>query len=147
MIFIILVVFCRFQVLKATKSLSTEDKAKLLDSSTRPGQYLLLFIIIIAVFLGVWFLNYEIKSITNFKVFVVIMWVILVILIGLGIWSRIAYFHRLKKAGLPKKYIQTVTCWHIVVYLALIVFMITLYNTKDIDDNGEEPRYSLSIES
>lgn len=142
-IILLVIIFCRFQTTRATQALSTEDKAKVLDNSNRPARYLLFFIFVVVVVLGIFYLNYEVKSINNYMVFVVIMGLIFIVFLGLGVWFRIAYYRRLKKLGLPKTYIRTVIFWHAVSFLAIIAFFITIYNMKDTGDDGLALKYSL----
>lgn len=124
---LIIIVICRFKMNAARKLLSTEQKAKLIDISSRPWQFLVYVALVLG---GLFFISYELKSSDNAVVALIswLVWSVLVIL--MGIWMRVSYIQRLKKANFPKAYLKALFFWSVISYIALIAFALFLILTR-----------------
>jgi len=123
----VIIIFCRYGLLKAQKALSIEQKANFLDVNSRAWQYVLSLCVFFAGFV---FISYAASLSSEFiaEGFYTFSWLILLLLVVLiEIGVRTSNYRRLKKLELPQSFLKTTAVYSTIRSLALVGFVCNLF--------------------
>lgn len=122
--FLVVAIYCRFCLIKARKKLSTEDKAKLLDVSSRAWQYVILLGLFGATLLLGHLSTPITESIAIRGLFALLGVLALLAFLAFGIIFRVSNYKRLKALELDKSYLKTYTIYNTILYIDIFIFLI-----------------------
>jgi hypothetical protein len=124
LVFVAVIVVARINMVRARRALTVEQKAKLLDVSSRIWQYI---IYIVVLFGGLFAISHFASNgamAAHGGAFYICVIVWLLVLIGVGVWFRLNNFRRLRREGFPVAYLRNMIWSSSAIYIMVIALFV-----------------------